>query len=439
MPSARSLVRAAFVVGAGTLCVRLIGLVKGQSIAFWFGTGDEVEAFRLASMLLVFALGACANALSTAFVPLYARERARAGVAAAGRLSGELLGWMLPLLTALALLLLLAWPGFLALVASGYAPEKRALATELFHWILPSLVLGGASVLLVAALNAEKRFGATAFPAGLVPLSITLAVWLLARGAGARALAIGHLCGVLLELASVIWLARRAGLSVLPRRPRDVRAARDLFGQMLPLLFGTALMASTTIVDQMMCATLPSGNLAALGYAHDMLSALLSITAVALGTVALPYFSDLAAARDWRTLQAELGTWMRRSFLWALPLTALVVALAGPAVSFLFERGRFGDSEAHSVSTILRWNALQTPFFVVGILCARVLSALRSNRTLLWIAALNCALNVGLNWLLMRWMGASGIALSTSCVYAGAALLLAGAARRRLAEACRRA
>lgn len=435
--SGRGILRAALVVGAATLLVRLVGLLKNQSIAYWFGTGDEVEAFRLASMLLVFALGACSNALTTAFIPVYARERVRAGPAAAARLCTELMGWILPLLCGAALLLALAWPGFLALVAGGHTEAKRAMASEIFYWILPSLVLNGLSVPLLAALNAEKRFGVTAFPAGVVPLTIALSVWIFARAAGARALAAGHLLGVVLELLIVAWLARRAGLAVLPRRPRATRAVRDVFGQIQPLVFGAVLMSSTSIVDQMMCATLPSGNLAALGYAHDIVAGLLSITAVALGTVVLPYLSDLAAARDWSAMQAAFGAWARRSLYWSLPLTAFIVLLAGPLVSILFERGHFSSSDAHSVSTILRWYALQIPFFVVGILCARVLSALRGNQILMWVSGLNCAANVGLNWVLMRWMGASGIALSTTCVQALATLCLVLAARRRLRAAVR--
>ena len=78
---------------------------------------------------------------------------------------------------------------------------------------------------------------------------------------------------------------------------------------------------------------------------------------------------------------------------------------------------------------------LQLPFYLVGILGVRLLSALGHNRTLLAISAVNVVTNLAGDWLLMKWLGLPGIALSTSLVYAGSAALIWWAVKTKLPRA----
>ena len=54
---------------------------------------------------------------------------------------------------------------------------------------------------------------------------------------------------------------------------------------------------------------------------------------------------------------------------------------------------------------------------MLGILIVRLISALNSNYILMWGAVISLPLNIVLNYIFMQWIGVSGIALSTSCVY----------------------
>ena len=105
-----------------------------------------------------------------------------------------------------------------------------------------------------------------------------------------------------------------------------------------------------------------------------------------------------------------------------------------PIVVLLFQYGKFGASDSATVSRVFAMYALQVPFYTVGLLCSRTLSALKSNHLLLWISSLNVIVNVALNWLFMRTLGAAGIALSTSCVYLVSCLALWLAVERRIAR-----
>jgi len=412
----RTIFRAAVAVGVATTLVRLLGLVKNQAIAAAFGVGLDVECFLFASILPTFAFGVLANFLPSALLPTLAALRAEEGEGAGRRLIAELVGWSLLVWVGVGLLGLALWPGFLALAGADFAPEKARLCTRLFHVMLPALVLHGVASLYGAILNADKRFLGPVLALGAIPLGVSVAALGFAdRGAGA--LAVGYVAGVAVELALVLALGAHAGIPLAPRAPTLGPAIRRVLAQYLPVLGGGLLMRSTTLVDQAMAAALPAGNLAALGYADAAVSAILAIGASALGTAILPYLSDMAAARDVAGIRRSLRAYGGLVLAVSVPVAVLTCALARPAVALLFERGAFRPEDTRSVGWILALYALQIPFFTVGILCARVLSALAMNRRLFWIAGLNLVLDVGLNLAFIPWLGAGGIALSTALVY----------------------
>src|SRR5688572_33396849 len=69
------LARSAGVFGLATIASRVLGLVRDQVLAFYFGAGDANDAFRVASRIpnLVRDLFA-EGAMSAAFVPTFTKQ-----------------------------------------------------------------------------------------------------------------------------------------------------------------------------------------------------------------------------------------------------------------------------------------------------------------------------------------------------------------------------
>ena len=90
------------------------------------------------------------------------------------------------------------------------------------------------------------------------------------------------------------------------------------------------------------------------------------------------------------------------------------------------------------VSGVLVMYALQIPFFVCSRVFYRLLVAARRTDLVLYCGVLNLALDVGLNLMLMRWMGVAGIALATSLWTVSTFIFLWYWSRRVLAEVSER-
>jgi putative peptidoglycan lipid II flippase len=329
----------------------------------------------------------------------------------------------------LVLVLLLAGVGVLVLplLGTGFSKEKVDLTLSLFFYLLPLVFLQGVCVFWVAVLNAAERFIAPALAQGL-PALVTLALLIGFHDLlGIYALVGGALVGTLALLAVVVSQAARQRLI---GRPAPRPETREVVAQFWPVAAGAALMSGTTFVDQAMAAWLPAGSLAALTYGDRLVGVLVGLGGIALGTATLPQFAKLVAGGHWLELDRTLRFWRKLIRAVAIPAVALLVVFSQDLVRVLWERGAFTEADTRVVGQIQIAYALRVPIYLESILMVRLLSSMGQNRWLLPIAGVNLVLNFVLNLILMQFLGAVGIALSTTLVYATSYAMIGYALRR---------
>lgn len=83
----------------------------------------------------------------------------------------------------------------------------------------------------------------------------------------------------------------------------------------------------------------------------------------------------------------------------------------------MLQRGSFTAADTIIVAQIQSCFAIQVPFYIGCMLVVRLISAMRKNYILMIGSAFNLTINIGLNYVFMKWLGVAGIALSTSFVY----------------------
>jgi len=241
--------------------------------------------------------------------------------------------------------------------------------------------------------------------------------------------------GAFIEVLVVVTAARLSGHRIpIPRFKISPDLAK-VGTEFWPLLFGTLLFSSTTLVDQIMAASLDPGSVAALSFGSRVTALVIAVAGVGVGTSVLPTFSRLVADHDWATLTRTLVQFGIMVFVFAALFSAVITGSSVPLIELLFERGNFSGADTGRVASVQFYFALQLPFFLLSLVLVRLLSALSLNRTVFMITAFNTVLNIVLNYLLMQRMGVAGIALSTTLVHLISTGLFAGAVMRRLRQA----
>jgi putative peptidoglycan lipid II flippase len=268
-----------------------------------------------------------------------------------------------------------------------------------------------------AALNAEERFALVAVAPMATPVFVVALVLTTARFVGVFAVPLGMIFGALVEAGLLAYAISRRRVRVTPRWTHGHPAVKVVITQSITMAAGSVLMGSTTVVDNAMAAMLPSGSVATLNYGNRFVFFLLAFFAGALSTAILPQFSALVARSDWTALRAVLRSCLRWLVIATIPLTAILMTLSAPLTRLMFERGAFTPEATSVVAGVQVLYLIQVPFYLISIVLVRLISAFKSNHLLAWGAAINLVVNVVLNWLFMRWIGVSGIALSTTFVY----------------------
>ena len=412
------------VVAVMTLMVKFTGAAKELVVAGYYGTGNVVDAFLFAYLLPAFVINVLAGSFSAAMMPTYIRVRDSKGEEAARQLFTSLLViGILFLLISAAVLAALA-PTLLSLLGSGFSKQTMALTQTLFYWLLPVVVLTGSGHLFATIMNAGERFAIVALAPAITPLCAVVALVTFANEWGIYALAAGTVLGAGLELLVLIMAAAHKNIPVLPRWNGMTEELRTVIGQYTPLIAGAFLMSSTGLVDQSMAAMLEPGSVATLNYANKVVAMILGIGSMALGTAVLPHLSRLVGGEDWAGLRHTFRTYTRLIIFTTVPIAALLFLFSEPVIDLLFERGAFTAQDTRQVAQTQAYYLLQIPFFMLGILGVRLISAAAENAVLLKIAAVGLPLNILLNYIFMQRMGVAGIALSTTLVYVSSAALM---------------
>jgi putative peptidoglycan lipid II flippase len=122
----------------------------------------------------------------------------------------------------------------------------------------------------------------------------------------------------------------------------------------------------------------------------------------------------MIARRDWSGCRHTLRTWVRLTAMVSTPIALALIIGSHWLIRLTFQHGVFSASDTALVTPVLAMYAIQIPFFVSSRVFYRFLVALRRSDLIFYCGALNLALDVVLNLVLMRWFGVAGIALATS-------------------------
>jgi putative peptidoglycan lipid II flippase len=420
------MIRALFSVGLWTLLSRLTGFVRDILLARYLGAGLLMDAFAVAFRLpnhfrAIFGEGA----FTSAFVPQLSRIREESGVKATLAFQGRMLSLMLVAQIALLALVLAFTPGFVRLLAPGFAAsaETFRLAVDLTRITFPYLALITLVTLWTGVLNAEKRFVAGA--AAPILLNLAMISCLIAGYAFtsyAHAAAWGVLIAGVLEAGLLAFAAHRAGLLALPRLPNLDEDTRRFLAAFVPAVIGAAGVQIAMLADTILVTFLPQGGASSLYYADRLYQLPVGVIGVAAGTVLLPEMSRLIAAGNEDEAHRQQMRALGVTLLVATPFLVAFLMLPKVLVGALFGYGAFGEAAIGETARVLQAYGIGL-LAVVSIRSMIASFHARGDTTTPLIASLaGIGFNLGLKLMLWQSHGAAGLAFATAC---GAVLNLA--------------
>lgn len=400
---------------------RILGLVRDQVMAFFFGGGYLNDAFNVAyniPNLLRRLFGE--GALSTAFVPIYTRMGKEKG-------REEQIDFALNLLSILSLILLvltalgmLFAPALVKILYPGLDPLSTPIAIKLTRIIFPYLFFIGLSSTFIAILNSHDYFFMTGLSSALLNIGMILSIIIpyfvfkmepeqLIYPAGW-----GVFIGGFLQTVVNLPYLKKVGYRFKIMLKFGGEALATLWKRFIPGMIGIGIREINLVADALMASFLPIGSITALGYGNRLMQLPLGIFAISAGTAVLPMYSRLVGEKNYKELSSNLRFASLNLVYIMLPITALILALAPDFITILFGRGAFDDHAIWMSSQALIFYSLGLIFYSMNQVLTPIFYAQGDTKTPMKLAAILVALNITMNFVLMQFIQHRGLALSTS-------------------------
>ncbi len=337
-----------------TLVSRLTGFARVIVVAAVLGPSYLGNTFQVTNTIpnLTFEL-LTGSLFASLIVPPLVRALDRGDLNSVKRLADNVLGLVVLAFTVTAVVVVLAGPIVLAVVAIGVpdastASDQRAVGWELLALLMPQVIFYGIAGAAGAAQNALGRFAiAAAAPAvENVGVIVTMLAVLLAYGTDVSLgtvsqgellmLGLGTTAAVAVHAAMQWWGARRAGITIVPRagwRDADVRA----LGRQSRSALGYAGLNAMRIFAALVVANAIPGGVVVFGIALAFLYLPVAVGARPLAVAALPVLARLHARERRDDFRTELDRCLSRALFLTIPAAVAYVVLAVPlarAVAF---------------------------------------------------------------------------------------------------------
>lgn len=439
MPSLKSVSQNLRAVSLCTLLSRVLGLLRDQGLAWYFGTEALMDAFTVAFRLPNLArtlLGE--GALATAFLPALVEARTHRGDLAARQLSTAV---FLATAGVLCGLVIVCEIGLWA-IGVGFELSPAALQLrDLTAILMPYVILICLAAQQCAALNALGHF---VWPA-LVP-AVLNGIWLLAMATFMRwqtdpvqqmfVMCVTVIVAGGCQLVVPVIVLHRIGFGWESRWRDAWPEVRKIIQHMLPVVAGLSITQLNTLLDSFIAwglarteggpeflplldhvrYPLSAGTASALYFGQRLYQFPLGVFGVALGTVLFPLLATHAQRKEWDRLRDDLGLGIRLVIAIGVPASAGLMLLAQPLVVAFFQYGRFDAEDARQTAGMIAAYGAGVWAYCGLLILQRGFYAVGDRMTPLRVGLLAMILNIVLNLTLIWPLGGRGLALSTTFV-----------------------
>ncbi len=310
---------------------------------------------------------------------------------------------------------LLAWDWDKELIS------KTAPLTAINFWYLDLIFI---VTFLGTLLQHKEHFFTTAFSTVWLNIAMVVSLILFMHSdpkTMVYALSCSILIGGLFQVLTHLYTIRHQGLmKVLVggwkyRKTKDVKVEESKFASLFfPSLLGNSTAQIASFIDTSLASFLAAGSVSYLFYANRIFQLPFAIIALAITTALFPAIAKAINNENHTLAYKNLykAFWLLSALLGLSVLGGML--LSEPIIWLLFERGNFTIQDTHNTADVLMMYMLGLIPFGLAKLFSLYLYAMHKHLKAAKIAAASLIINIIFSVLLMKPMGAAGLALAGS-------------------------
>ncbi len=310
---------------------------------------------------------------------------------------------------------LLAWDWNADLIS------KTAPLTTINFWYLDLIFI---VTFLGTLLQHKEHFFTTAFSTVWLNIAMIAALLLFSQSDPKTivyALSFSILIGGMFQVLTHLYSIRQKGLLKILiggwnyRKTKDVKAEESKFASLFfPSVLGNSTAQIASFIDTSLASFLAAGSVSYLFYANRIFQLPFAIIALAITTALFPTIAKAIKNENYTLAYKNLtkSFWLLSALLGISVLGG--VLLAEPIIWLLFERGHFTITDTHNTANVLMMYMVGLVPFGLAKLFSLYLYAMHKHIKAAKIAAASLVINLIFSLILMKPMGAAGLALAGS-------------------------
>lgn len=399
---------------------RIFGFIRDMVIAKFLGTGMLADVF-LASFgipnMMRHLMGE--GVLSAGLVPVFTESIEKNTREETNLLMSSFL-WIVLIFSILVTVIFIIFTPFLVrMILPGFisSPEKMELTIKITRWLIPYLIFIGVSSCMIGMLHSYKYFFVPAISPAVFNFGIVISSLFFGilfdqplKGIVAGVL-IGGFMQIMIQWPMLVHIGFK--MKFVFWHP----AIKRILKMIGPAIFALAVTEINITITRIFAS---SGQLAGEGaisilyYANRLIQLPMGIFTIAISTAILPTLSSQFIEGDIEKAKLTILYAFRFSLFIVIPATVGLIVLRVPIIRLLFERGAFGPGATHDTAMALLFYSLGILGYVGVKIIIPVFYSLEDTFTPAKIALLILVISVFLDFILVRLMRFSGLALSIS-------------------------
>ena len=402
-------------VGVITFISRISGFFRAFLVAYYFGSSAMTDAFYSAFKISNFfrqLLGE--GALGNSFIPLYNEKLEEEGEKESRQFIFSVLNILFLFSTIITILMIVFSDGIIDAIVGGFPQETKILASKLLKVMSIYFIFISLSGMVGAILNNFKQFAIPASTSIFFNLAIIVASMLLGKEYGIYALAYGVVVGGILQLLVVLpsffKIVKSYSFKINLKDPY----LKKLLFLICPMLFGIVARQLNTIVDQMFASHLDTGAVTALENATRLYLLPVGVFGVSMTTVIFPSLAQAVAKNKLDTAKQYIVKGLNILLFLVIPSIAVLTIFSKDVVRLTLSYGKFGEDAVKVTADALLYYSLGLYFYTGIFLITRAFYSMKDSKNPVKYSMISIAINIVLNFVLVKPLGYKGLALSSS-------------------------
>ncbi|MHC6180695.1 murein biosynthesis integral membrane protein MurJ [Clostridium sp. JNZ X4-2] len=394
---------------------KVLALVRDALIAEKFGATYITDIYNF-SLGLVYLLTTISYGLTTTFIPLNSEHIEKSTGEKRNTFVNNIINLSAFFTIIITVVLIIFSKQIIYLFGHGFTSNMYIFnqSVEIIRIMLLSLVFVTLQSVVTGVLQSHKKFYEPAAMALVSNLVYIVYLIFLTAKYGIKGFAVATVIVFFVQFAINLPRYRKLGYRykfVMNLKDSD---AVSMFKLMIPIVISTSVVQLNLFINRSFANNIYFGAVTVLDYSNKVNTLAYEVFAIGIAMIVYPTLSELAVKKDILNYKKALVSSVNIIMIIMIPAAVAIGVLRHPLVNVIFRRGAFSLEASNLTSNALLFYCPAMIAYGIRDMLNKAFYSVKDARTPMVNSFVGIIINIIINFILIKYMKVSGLALATT-------------------------